>query len=371
MSSQNSKVMNVRQILTAVAVMAIGVGSVMAQPVAKFAEKTHNFGIFDEEVGLVSCDFEIANTGSEPLVIKNVRTSCGCTASEYTQDPIAPKDKGNIRVTFNPTGRPGQFRKSIYVYTNTEPERTVLHITGEVVKGNHLASTQYAYQVGDLKLKSLHVPLSKVVKGRQSSGSIEVINAGSGVMIPKPESVPSHIRAKFVPDTLQRGEKGMLVVTFDPDAIDDWGYRRDEFKLENVVAEDGKKLEYNTISVSCTITEDFDRMSEQDKENAPILVVGEKNVDFKIIEGTKKVKREIYVVNAGRMPLVVHKIRNDNSIITAKLKKNKLAPGQSAKLVIEIDPMRARSNVMLSDIFIISNDPTNTSQPIRVTAEFR
>lgn len=361
--------MNIRHILTAVAVTVMGYA--VAQPVVKFSEKNYNFGIFEEEGGPVSYDFEFINTGNEPLVIKNVRTSCGCTASEYTQDPVAPKGKGSVKVTFNPSGRPGSFSKSIYVYTNTEPERTILHITGEVVKGEHPASMQYAYQVGDLKLKSLHVPLSKVVKGRTSSGSIEVINAGSGVIVPGVEALPSHIRANFVPDTLQKGEKGALVVTFDPDAVDDWGYRRDEFKLVGVVSEGQDLPDYNTVSVSCTITEDFDRMSDEEKEMAPILVVGEKNVDFKIVEGTKKVKREIFVINAGRMPLVVHKIRNDNGMIAAKIKKTKLAPGQSTKLVIEVDPMRARSNVMLSDIFIVSNDPTNTSQPVRVTAEFR
>ena len=72
------------------AVCAVVTGcSALAQPVMKFEEKSHNFGIFDEAIETVSYNFEFTNTGNEPLVIKNVRTTCGCTASEYTQTPVA------------------------------------------------------------------------------------------------------------------------------------------------------------------------------------------------------------------------------------------------------------------------------------------
>jgi hypothetical protein len=90
-----------------------------------------------------------------------------------------------------------------------------------------------------------------------------------------------------------------------------------------------------------------------------------------VVEGTKKVQREIYVVNAGYSPLEIHKIRTDGGVINAYVKKNKIKPGQSTVMVIELDPMRARSNTLLSDIFIVSNDPSNPSQAIRITAELR
>jgi hypothetical protein len=41
------------------------------------------------------------NTGSTPLVISNVRGSCGCTVTDYTKEPIAPGKTGNVKATFN------------------------------------------------------------------------------------------------------------------------------------------------------------------------------------------------------------------------------------------------------------------------------
>lgn len=348
-------------------------GTTSAQPVMKFEEKSHNFGIFDEAIENVSYDFEFTNTGNEPLVIKNVRTTCGCTASEYTQTPVAPGAKGLVKVTYNAIGRPGRFSKGIYVYSNSQPERTILRITGEVVKGEHPQSVQYAYKIGELKLKTLHVPLSKVVKGKTSSGFIEVINASQDTICPTVTATPRHIRVRMVPDTLMPAQEGRLVITYNPDAIDDWGYRRDEFTLTGVTA-DNKPLseaEYKTISVSATITDNFDDMSDEEKAIAPILVTGKKIVDFGIVTGSKKVQQIIYIANVGYSPLIIRKVRNENDVITVKPKKTTLKPGQSTKLVIEIDPKRAHSNLLLSDIYIVSNDPTNSSQQIRITAEFQ
>ena len=356
------------------AVCAVVTGcSALAQPVMKFEEKSHNFGIFDEAIETVSYNFEFTNTGNEPLVIKNVRTTCGCTASEYTQTPVAPGAKGSIKVTYNAIGRPGRFSKGIYVCANSQPERSILRITGEVVKGDHPQSVLYAYKIGNLKLKTLHIPLSKVVKGKTSSGFIEVINASQDTLCPVATNTPKHIRARIVPDTLLPGEEGRLVITYNPDAIDDWGYRRDEFTMAGVTA-DNKPLseaEYKTISVSATITDDFDSMSEEEKANAPILVTGKRIVDFGIVTGSQKVRQIIYIANVGYSPLIIRKVRNENAVITAKPKKTTLKPGQSTQLIIEIDPKRAHSNLLLSDIYIVSNDPTNSSQQIRITVEFQ
>lgn len=346
----------------------------MAQAVIEFGERRYDFGSIEEELGKVSCNFEFKNTGNEPLVISNVRTTCGCTAPEYTQEPILPGATGNIKITFNPQGRPGRFSKSIYVYANTDPDRTILRITGEVTRSDDTSqATQYAYRIGDMALSALHLPLAKLPKGRTSQGSIEVVNVGNEPITPQAINVPVHMQVDFTPDTLYHGTRGVMSVTYNPDAIDDWGYRRDEFNIVGTTTASTIKSDaaYNTISVSGVLQEDFDNYTEIQRELAPIMVVGKTQVDFKVVAGTQKVHRDIYVINAGYSPLKIHKIRSDNSVITAHIKKDILKPGQSTILTIEIDPMRARSNTIMSDIYIVSNDPTNTSQSIRVTAELR
>ena len=69
-----------------------------AAPEATWLTKSHDFGAFDEDMGKVSCDFKVVNTGDEPLMILAARATCGCTVPAYTRDPIAPGDTATITV---------------------------------------------------------------------------------------------------------------------------------------------------------------------------------------------------------------------------------------------------------------------------------
>lgn len=99
----------------------------------KFDKVTHNFGKFSEKSPVVSCTFTFTNVGEQPLVVNQAVVSCGCTVPEYTKTPIQPGEKGEIKVTYNGTGKfPGHFKKSITVRTNGAVEMTRLYIEGDM-----------------------------------------------------------------------------------------------------------------------------------------------------------------------------------------------------------------------------------------------
>ena len=79
----------------------------------------------------VDARFLLENKGDTPLLISNVKTSCGCTASNYSKEPIAPGMESNITATYN-AKKPGPFTKTISVFTNFSDEPTILKITGTV-----------------------------------------------------------------------------------------------------------------------------------------------------------------------------------------------------------------------------------------------
>lgn len=95
-------------------------------------ETEHDFGAIKESNGKVSHTFLIKNTGSAPLVLTRVVAACGCTTPEYSTEPIAPGKEGRILVTFNPVGRPGQFVKTVAVYSNGKDGSYILRIKGVV-----------------------------------------------------------------------------------------------------------------------------------------------------------------------------------------------------------------------------------------------
>jgi len=97
-------------------------------------ESVHDFGTIKESDGPVTHTFKIKNEGKTPLVVTKVVASCGCTASEWTKEPIASGKTGEIKVTYDPAGRPQPFSKTVSVYSNGKTGSYVLTIKG-VVEG--------------------------------------------------------------------------------------------------------------------------------------------------------------------------------------------------------------------------------------------
>ena len=123
-----------KTLLTAL-MLVCGIAFASAQAEIKFDKLTHDFGTFSEKDPVVSCTFAFTNVGESPLIINQAVASCGCTVPEYTKTPIQPGEKGEIKVTYNGTGKfPGHFKKSITVRTNGAVEMTRLYIEGEMTE---------------------------------------------------------------------------------------------------------------------------------------------------------------------------------------------------------------------------------------------
>lgn len=95
-------------------------------------EEQFDFGTIKEADGPVTHAFTIKNVGNEPLVITRASASCGCTKPKFSTEPIAPGKSTKIEVTYNPAGRPGQFVKTVAVYSNGKEGAFILRIKGVV-----------------------------------------------------------------------------------------------------------------------------------------------------------------------------------------------------------------------------------------------
>ncbi|MGD1842581.1 MAG: DUF1573 domain-containing protein [Thermonemataceae bacterium] len=95
----------------------------------KFEKAKHDFGTIPQGTP-VTTEFSFKNTGKTPVVISEVKTSCGCTTPFYTKDPVPPGQSGVIKASYN-AAKSGDFNKSITVKTNAGD--TVLFIKGSVV----------------------------------------------------------------------------------------------------------------------------------------------------------------------------------------------------------------------------------------------
>lgn len=99
-------------------------------PAIKFEKYTIDYGTVEYNADPFRT-FKFTNVGTEPLIIKSARSSCGCTVPEWPKEPIPPNGTGELKVRYA-TDRPGPINKTITVTTNADPADVILNITGTV-----------------------------------------------------------------------------------------------------------------------------------------------------------------------------------------------------------------------------------------------
>ncbi len=101
-------------------------------PKITFEKEIHDYGEVKYD-GDGYYTFILQNIGNEPLVLGEVRGSCSCTVPEWSKSPIAPGEKGEIRVKYD-TRKPGAINKTVTVMSNAINTPTmVLRIKGNVL----------------------------------------------------------------------------------------------------------------------------------------------------------------------------------------------------------------------------------------------
>ena len=108
--------------------------AISSNSVIEFESKVVDYGIIDHNSD-GQREFKFTNSGSEPLVIKNAKGSCGCTVPSWRKEDGSstwnPGESGSIGVKYA-TNRVGKFTKTITLTTNADKRPVILTIKGEV-----------------------------------------------------------------------------------------------------------------------------------------------------------------------------------------------------------------------------------------------
>lgn len=141
--------------------------------------------------------FRLRNSGDAPLVISQVKTSCGCTAALPSQTTFAAGETGELRAIFDSRGFSGPVRKSIYLYS-TDPARPAIEI---VMQGKVIPL---------LEARPSIVELNDLAVGVQRELPILVTNRGDQPLLIR--QVDVMVPSSTVPFAVQRVPPGHSVV---------------------------------------------------------------------------------------------------------------------------------------------------------------
>ena len=334
-----------------------------AQPKIAFDKTQHDFGKVGEGDGAASYDFTFKNSGTAPLVIQNVTSTCGCTMPEWTKEPVRPGATGFIKVSYDVKGRAGAIDKTITVHSNSTPSTISLRIVGEVIPVDRHPSEAFRYTAGTIRLSDMHVAFGRMYSHEKPTLMLTAYNPGPDAAKIAFINLPAHIKTEVTPSTIKTGEKASIKVTFDAARKNDWDFVSEQISM---ILNDNKSKDYK-LTVTADIKEDFSRLTAAQLQSAPAV-----SVDQQVVEGGKIKKGEkktynVKLTNSGKTKLLIRKIDTGSQLITVKAPKE-INVGASAELSFTFDTA-GQNGEQNKSITVITNDPKNAKIVLRLKAE--
>lgn len=176
-----------------------------------FDKLTHDYGTISEDSDLKICVFKFTNHQKSPVAISHVQSSCGCAVPQYTKKVVPAGESGEIRIAYNPQGRPGRFNRSIIVSFSGQ-KKINLYVKGLVTPGAERKHKAYPYVIGDLQLRTNSLKLKPMQVAQQRS--IMVINSGNAPLRTVFNSANPSVSANMVPAILQPNQKGEIQIIY-------------------------------------------------------------------------------------------------------------------------------------------------------------
>lgn len=101
-------------------------------PSVTFDKVAHDFGEIQNGTP-VETVFTYTNSGQSPLVVSDIKSTCGCTVPQgWSREPLAPGASSQFTVKFNGKGA-NKVSKTITLTTNTESGREQVRISAFIV----------------------------------------------------------------------------------------------------------------------------------------------------------------------------------------------------------------------------------------------
>jgi hypothetical protein len=335
--------------------IAFLVTSVMAQQrnaAISFDSENFDFGKIKEGAGAAIHKFEFTNTGSQPLVITNVTTSCGCTSPAWTREPVMPGAKGFVSATYDVKGRIGIFEKTISVSSNAERSLIVLKISGDVTQS---LDQMYPSKFGPLNIRSPYIIMAVVNKGEIKNAAADLYNSSDAPVQLSFSDVPPHLKVTANPVSISPGQIGHIDILFDSNKKEGWGAVLDRFR----VIMNGKPDGNYWLNLSTKVVEDFTKLTAEQLKNAPVANFENTTFDFGKIKSGEMVKHEFIFKNTGKADLLIRNLTTSCGCTAVKPKGNVIKPGNASSIMAEFDS-EGKNGYQNKTITVITNDPKNS-----------
>lgn len=327
---------------------------------------SYDFGTFKEAEGPQTGCVRMVNHGPEETIINRVKSTCGCTVAEYTDGVIAPGDTAEVRFTYDPTGRPGRFSKSIKVYTGVENTVTTIGLRGMVIGKPESLNSQYPIVSGDLRLSVASLILGDVIKGISRHEFIHAYNQGDKPIILSWENVPRCLSIGVSSTTIEPGDLATISIYYNSRDDDNYGLNIHSFEL---LSDDAESVSRQTVEISVNVKADTSKLSAEQLKSAPRITIDEKVIELGKVSSDSKIKGKFNIINDGVSVMNVSRIYSFNKAFSVKRMPKKLKAGKSGVVDFELDVTKLPVGAFNVKVEIVSDDPLRPSETVRIVGE--
>ena len=333
-----------------------------------FLEYEHDFGVVNEIDGPVKTDYIVRNIGNQPLVLTEVKPSCGCTQPEWTKDTIPPGGEGFVRAIFDPTNLPGPFEKVVYVRTNGVPASTTLIFRGNVNPKPFDIAQKYPLEYGKLRLENNFLVFGETFMGEIDSVMLKIFNqSNEDIYIKNMTNVPYYVNFEVDNDFQRIPAKKEVTIKglYNTNLAQKWGEQNFVFYLNTSDSINSSDI---PIYGQIVVREKFPQLSKKQLKKAPKIQVDAQNLYLgKILKGDS-VNFQYQITNMGKKKLEIRSVNTTCGCTASVIDKTTLKRGEST-IVRGTFYSSGRDGIQDKSIIVISNDPVTPELRLRFTGE--
>lgn len=307
--------------------------------------------------------FRIVNKGDEPLLIRQVHPSCGCTQVDWTRQPIQPGGEGSITAIYD-ARMLGVFQKDLEVYTNETESPVYLHLQGRVVSRMVDYTGSFPVAIGHLRMSTDNIEFDDVNKGDRPVAEIQVVNTSRKNYKPELMHLPPYLEARYYPEILAGGRVGKISLTLDSEKLMRMGLNQTSVYLARYMGD--RVNEENEITVSAVLLPDFSKLTAEQLAEAPVLSLSSDSLDLGALGKKKQASGAVTITNRGKSLLEIKSVQVFSNALSVKLGNQKLAPGKSTKLRVKVQADRLKKAKARPRVLLITNDPQHPKEIITV-----
>lgn len=317
----------------------------------KFDKEVIDFGKIKEGGGPVSGTFKFKNTGTKPIVIYNITSSCGCTTPEWRKEPILPGKEGTIKVTYLNDQGPYPFDKKLTVYSSATKKPTILRITGIVMAKGEKLSDIYNNKIGPLGVKDKIYNDGQLLYGKKNKGEFIIANTSKSKVNIKVGKCTPGLSIAISPSTIMPDAISKVSYTIDSKIANKWG--NTDFSAE--IYCNGKKIE-NDLIIHSLIMDDYTLLSKEQLNAAPIILCDKNSETIVNQKPNQKSIVKFNMQNIGHSDLLIRKGECDKNNVKISF-PNKIKGGEKFVVTAEINNNGLDKGEHSYTLTLITNSP--------------